>query len=119
MENQTQVHFRSANQVLRDFLRRVECLANGTITMSEDDLQKGAERLFNLAPEIGDASRSETLNAALQGEIKEYVRNFRALQGALEKVRCIMLARRALFEPAKRHIDGLQSWVDAHDQTTY
>jgi hypothetical protein len=119
MENQTQDRTRSANQELRNFLRRVECLANGTGTMSEDDLQKVSQRLLNLAPEIGDASRSETLNAGLQSEIAEYVRNLKALQEVLEKVRCVMLARRALLETAKRHIDSLQSWVNAFGQTTY
>ena len=119
MENQMHARFLSANQELRDFLRRVERLENGTGTVSENDLQQIARRLLNLGPEIGDASRSETLNAGLQVEIGEYVKNHRALQGALERARSVMRARRAHLEPAKRHKDGLQSWANAYHETTH
>jgi len=118
MDNPVHAHFLSANQELREFLRRAEGLANGTATVTEDDLARVSLRLANLAPEIGDASRGETLNADLQDEIGEYVKNLRSLQGALEKIRCVMLARRVQLEAAKRHIDGLQSWVSAYQQTT-
>ncbi len=94
MENQTHARIFSANQELRAFLRRAECLANGPGTVTEEDLNKISLRLMNLAPEIGDASRSETLDTGLQSEVAEYVKNLRALQGALEKVRCITLARK-------------------------
>jgi hypothetical protein len=119
MENQTHPRFLSANQELRDFLRRVEHQANGTGTASEDDLQKIAQRLLNLAPEIGDASRSETLNASLQLEIAEYVKNLRALQGALGRVRPVLRTRGAQSESAKRYMDGLQTWVNAYHETTH
>jgi len=106
--------FLSANQELRDFLRRVENLANGNGTITEGDLKTLSQRLSNLAPEIGDASHSETLDAGLRIEVAEYVKNLRALQIALEKVRCIMLARKLLLESAKRHLVGLQGWVNAY-----
>jgi hypothetical protein len=119
MENQMHARFLSANQELRDFLRHVERLANGTRTVSEDDLQETSERLLNLAPEIGDASRGETLSAGLQLEIAEYVKNLRALQDALERVRSLMCARRAQLESAKHNMDGPQSWVNAYRETTH
>jgi chromosome segregation ATPase len=111
--------FLSANEELRDFLRRVEHLTNGNGTVSEDDLQQISQRLLNLAPEIGDASRSETLDTGLELEIAEYVKNLRALQGALERVRSLMRARRAQLESAKGHKNGLQSWVNAYHETTH
>jgi len=73
---------------------------------------------MTLAPEIGDASRSETLDTSLQHEIAEYVKNLRALQSVLEKVRCAMLARQVQLEAAKRHMDRLQGWVDLDPETT-
>jgi hypothetical protein len=118
MDNQVHPRFRSANQELSEFLRRAEGLANGTGTVTEDDLAMVSQRLLNLAPEIGDASRGEKLNAGLQDEIGEYVKNLRALQGAVEKIRCVMLARRAQLQAAKRHTDGLEGWVDADQRTT-
>jgi hypothetical protein len=110
--------FLSANKELRDFLQRVEGLASGTSSISERDLQALSQRLSTLAPEIGDASRAETLDTGLRNEVAEYVGNLRALQTALEKVRCIMLARKTQIETQKRHLDGLQGWVNAYRQTT-
>jgi len=82
MKNQTHTRFLSANQKLRDFLRRAEGLATKSGTVTEKDLKQFSMRLMTLAPEIGDASRSETLDTSLQHEIAEYVKNLRALQGA-------------------------------------
>lgn len=118
MEPRRHIRFVAANQELRGLLARVEALANGTGNVTAYDLQGLAQRLQNIAPEIGDASRSETLDSALQIEVAEYVRNFRALQAALERVRCVMLSRRVQLEAAKRHMDGLQGWVNAYHRTT-
>src|ERR1700704_3671833 len=118
MKNQTHTRFLSANQKLRDFLRRAEGLATKSGTVTEKDLKQFSLRLMTLAPEIGDASRSETLDTSLQHEIAEYVKNLRALQGALEKVRCAMLARPVQLAAAKCHMDRLQGWVDLDPETT-
>jgi hypothetical protein len=118
MDRHKHERFLSANQELRDFLGRVEHLVKGTGTVTDGDLKSLSQRLSNLAPEIGDASRSETLDADLRMEVAEYVKNLRALQTALEKVRCIMLSRKFQLESAKRHLHGLQGWVNAYSQTT-
>jgi len=118
MDEHKHERFLAANQGLRDFLQRVEKLVTGTGTITDGDLKALSQRLSNLAPEVGDASRGETLDADLRSEIAEYVKNLRALQTALEKVRCIMLARKLQLEGAKRHLYGLQGWVNAYNQTT-
>lgn len=109
--------FTAANDELRGFLRRVDGLVNGTQSVSEGDLRSVSQRIANLAPEVGDASRGATLDQSLQEEIAEYVRNLRALQTALERVRCIMLARKVQLESAKRHVEGVKGWVDAYIHT--
>ena len=118
MERNKHEHFLSANQELRDFLGRVDGLASGTCSITEKDLQSLSQRLSSLAPEVGDASRGETLDTDLQCEIAEYVKSLRALQTALERVRCFMLARKLQIEGEKRHLEGLQGWVSAYRQTT-
>jgi hypothetical protein len=118
MESNKHERFLTANEELRDFLQRVKGLASGTCSISDRDLQVLSQRLSTLAPEIGDASRSETLDADLRNEVAEYVKNLRALQTALEKVRCFMLARKMQIETQQRHLDGLQGWVNAYNQTT-
>jgi hypothetical protein len=109
--------FAAANDELRGFLHRVDGLARGTESVSEGDLRSVSQRIANLAPEVGDASRGATLDEPLRQEIAEYVRNLRALQTALEKVRCVMLARKAHLESAKRHVVGVKGWVDAYNHT--
>lgn len=118
MENQKHERFAVANRELGEFLRRVDCLAKGTESITEGDLESLSRRLSMLAPVVGDASRGETLDESLQNEIATYVKNLRALQIALERVRYIMLARKAQLDIAKRRLHGLQGWVDAYNQTT-
>ena len=118
MGNQKHERFIVANHELGELLRRVDGLARGTESITEGDLEYLSRRLSMLAPMVGDASRGETLDASLQNEIATYVKNLRALQVALEKVRCIMLARKAQMDIAKRHLHGVQAWVDAYNQTT-
>jgi hypothetical protein len=109
--------FVAANEELRGFLRRVDGLANGTQSVSEGDLRSVSQRIANLAPEVGDASRGAALDEEVREEIAEYVRNLRALQTALEKVRCVMLARKVQIESAKRHVESVKGWVDAYTHT--
>ena len=118
MDRNKHERFLVANQELRDFLGKVEHLAKGTGTITDGDLKALSLRLSTLFPEVGDASRSETLDDNLRNEVAEYVKNLRALQVALESVRCIMLARKLQLEAARRHLNGLQGWVNAYGQTT-
>jgi hypothetical protein len=118
MERQKSERFLAANREVEDFLRRAEGLASGTGTVTEQDLKAIWVRLENLAPEVGEFSCGETLAADLPAEIAKYVKNLKTLREALEGIRCVMLARRAQLEAAKRHINGLQSWVNAYQQTT-
>ncbi len=118
MNQQKHERFAIANQELTDFLRRIDGLARGTATVTEKDLQALSQRLSMLAPEVGDASRGETLDAELQNEIAKYVKNLRSLQIELEKLRCVMLARKVQLDNERRHLYGLQSWVNAYHQTT-
>ena len=118
MDIQKHQRFLAANEELRDFLRRAEGLSTGSLTISEGDLKSLSLRLSNLAPEVGDASHSETLDDGLRSEVAEYVNNLRALQVSLEKVRCVMLTRKIQLEIERGHLDGMQGWVSAYHQTT-
>ena len=109
--------FQAANQELRGFLRRIEAMANGSATVTEAELKTILDRMLTLAPEVGDASRSETLDGNLLGGIEEYVQNFRALQQAIEKIRCVILGRLHL-EIAKRQSGSLENWAQSLQQTS-
>jgi ABC-type phosphate transport system auxiliary subunit len=118
VNNQRHVRFAAANCELREFRYKVDELAGGKETITERDLQALSQRLEMLSPEVGDASRASTLDKALQDELGNYVVNLRALQSALEKVRCIMLARKLQLESSRRHLHSVQGWVNAYGHTT-
>jgi len=58
MDESTHTRFLSANQKLRDFLRRAK-VWQPRVVGDRKDLKQFSMRLMTLAPEIGDASRSE------------------------------------------------------------
>jgi hypothetical protein len=117
MERAKHSRFFAANQELRTFLRRAEGLASWSDTISEEALMAIWHRLLDLAPEVEDASGCEMLDVELQEEIAAYVKNLRALQQAVETIRCVMLARHAELLETKRHLHGLAGWVHAYRQT--
>jgi hypothetical protein len=118
MGKKTYERFIDTNQELVDFLRKVDGLANGLDSITETDLLSLSKRLADLAPEMEKTPLLKTRAEAPPSEIAEYVKNLRALQLALETVRCVMLARKVQLENAKRHLHGLQGWVNAYQQTT-
>jgi hypothetical protein len=79
--------FEACNKELRHFLRLAEVLANVNGTAGDADLKTVRMRLLNQSVEVGEASRSVTLDASLRIELAEYVKNLRALQKAMEKQR--------------------------------
>jgi hypothetical protein len=111
-------HFLSANRELRNFLERVDAMVHGTGDVGPGELRAIGRLLETMAPEIGEASHTVSADAALQAQTQEYVKNLRAFLGALEKVRSIMLARRAQLKAAKGQTGGLHGWVHARPQTT-
>jgi hypothetical protein len=118
METQTSERCHFANEELRDFLRQAENLASETTTIREEDVCELSMHLISRAPEIGDASRGETLDAGLRMEIGEYVKNLRALQTTLEMVHSAVIARKLRMEKAKRRLGAFPEWPSAHYQTT-
>ncbi len=118
MDRQTYQHFAAANLELGVFLRKVDGLANGTELITEGDLQSLSRRLAELAPEVEGVPFQETPGDGMPNEVSEYVKNLRAVQAALETVHCVMLARKTHLDGARRHLRGLQGWVNAYQQTT-
>jgi len=110
------IRFSAANEEVSCFLRRVENLSEGTYWITERDLRELAKCLDALGPELRAAQSPET-DPGLRQEIDRYIANLRALQPALEKVQCIMLARKAQIEAEKQHLYGVQSWLSAYHQT--
>jgi hypothetical protein len=118
MEILNHERFVAGNNELREILGRAERLENRTGGGSREELTIIQAHLLAGTPEIGDASRSETLDAPLLDEVAEYVRNLRALQHVIEKIRVAMADRRVASIAAKHHSHGLRGWIHGSRQTT-
>jgi hypothetical protein len=114
VKDDTHIRFLSANKELRGILRQAEGAAKGACQVTDADFQTFSHRLSNCDFSIGDASRAETLDAELRSELAEYIRNFRAIQQALEKVRVLTLARRMRLETTKPHFDRRNGQAKLH-----
>ena len=115
IQSNERCHF--ANEELRDFLRQAKVLADKSDTIREADVLALSTRIAGNAPEVGDASRGETLDAGLRVEIGEYVKNLRAVQSTLERVRCEIFAQKLQMEMVNRHLDNLPGWSYLRHQT--
>jgi hypothetical protein len=109
--------FLAGNEELRQLLRRANGVSNADGRATEADLLAIQARLQNLTPAIGDASRGETLDARLLGEVAEYINNLRALQTTIERIRNAPVDRRAPSENPKRQVESLESWLHEQLQT--
>jgi hypothetical protein len=106
-----------ANLELRQLLRRAEGLASCSDSVNEEELKPISARLLELASEIESGPVSDMLDAELQEEIAPYVKNFRALQQAIETIRCVMLVRSMELETAKPYFRSITEWRHAYQQT--
>ena len=104
MVPQKHIRFIAANRELREFLRRAEALANRAGASGKSELEPICSRLMNLQTEVGDSSRSETLDESSLGEIAEYVQNLAALQRAVEKARTRWIVRRLQLDSGKKRL---------------
>ncbi len=118
MESQNYQQFATANQEFSIFLQKVAGLTNGTDSITEGDLQSLSRHLAALAPIAGEVLAAQAHENEHQDDVTEYVMNLRSLQTALETIHCVMLARKAQLDGARRHLCGLQGWVNAYQQTT-
>jgi hypothetical protein len=118
VDRQIVERFAAANLELNAFLRKVDGLANGTESITEENLKSLSQRIAVLDPLAAEILSVQEHDAMQQTEITEYVQNLRALQSALETVRCVTLARKTQLDGARRHLQGLQGWVSAYRQTT-
>ena len=112
IEHQKHEGFAAANEELRGFLRRADNLAANMGSVASGELWSSSQRLLNLDPEVGDAARGETLDADVQNEIAEYVKNLRALQTVLAKVQCIVVARKLQRKSGRRRSERLHEFVN-------
>lgn len=118
MQNQLHARFLLANQELRNFLHRARGLPHDRRNVTEEELKIISARIITTAPAVGDAARSETLDAGMQPGIAEYVKNFGALLSTLQNVRNLIQVRRMHREIGKQHADELGTEVELCPQTT-
>lgn len=106
-----------ANRELRTFLNLVDALVQGRGDVVPADLRAIGRLLQSMAPEIGDPASRVSEDAERQALIEEYADSLRAVQTALEQVRCVMLARLTQMSAEQGRLGRLQGWARAYQQT--
>lgn len=117
MEDATVRRVRQANELLQLFLRRIGEALSGRGNFTVEDVRSIAGPVRAMAPLV---SSSEPLCAArpeLQQEFEAYARNLTAMDQALDRVRCVLLARRTQIEAQCGHLETVRLWADAWRQT--
>jgi len=118
MPNDARSRLSLANRELRNFLRRVDGMVLGQGDIGADDLRTIGKLLQSIGQEICESRRGPSADTELPALIQEYAVNLRAARTALEKVRCVMLARRARMDRDRGRVSQLQGWANAYRQTT-
>jgi len=115
----TDRHLRLAavNREVAALLRRVDGLVHGTGDVGAAELRRVRRLLEVMGPDVHDALAGGSVDAVLRHQIEAYAENLKALEASLNQVRCVMLARRARMDAARRHVNGLRGWVDAYRHT--
>jgi len=76
-----------------------------------------AAPLRQMAPLVGRAQHLCAESPAWREELDLYARNLAQMHQALERVRCVLLARRAQLEARRGHLDAVRSWAGAWQKT--
>jgi hypothetical protein len=108
---------RGSNSKLRLMLRRVGEALAGRANFGVEELREIAEPVAGMAPVVAQAAELRGANPEIRTELDHYAQNLGELNTALERVRCVMLARCASIEAQRVHLETVGLWVSAWKQT--
>jgi hypothetical protein len=108
---------RGSNSKLRGMLRRVSEALAGRANFGVEEVREIAEPVANMAPVVAQAAEHRAANPEIRNELDHYAQNLVELNAALERVRCVMLARCASMEAQRGHLATVGLWASAWQQT--
>jgi hypothetical protein len=76
-----------------------------------------AEPVRQMAPLVGRAERLRAESPAWREELDLYASNLAQMHQALDRVRCVLLARRAQLAARRGHLETVRRWAGTWQQT--
>jgi len=117
MDDPTLACVRAANEQLRRSLSRIEEALTGRGTFTPEDVRAIAQPVRAMGPVISGAEQLRAAVPGLQRELELYSRNLRAVDGAFDRLRGLLLARRAQIEARHGHLETLRLWAGTWQHT--
>lgn len=108
---------REANARLQLFLERVEEALAGRGNFTPEDLRALAAPVRGMAALIPFAGTLRAASPEWSEQLDRYAGNLSETQRAFERLRCVLLARRAQIEARRGHLEALRRWAGAWQQT--
>jgi hypothetical protein len=108
---------RGSNTKLQMLLARVREALAGRANFGVEDLRAIAEPVAEMAPIIAESTQLRAVAPELHSELEIYTQNLGEMQTALDRVRCVLLARCASLEAQRGHLETVSLWAAAWQQT--
>jgi hypothetical protein len=108
---------RGSNVKLQGILKRVREALAGRATFGVEQVRSIAEPVADMAPIVAQAPLLRQTIPGLRDELEVYAQNLGELNVALDRVRCVLLARCASVEAQRGHLGTVALWASAWLQT--
>jgi hypothetical protein len=108
---------RQANARLERALGDIGEALAGRREFTPEDVRAIAAPVQAMAAVVSQAELLRAAHPALRAELDRYAGNLAAMQQAFDRVRCVLLARRAQMAARRGHLETVRRWAATWQQT--
>jgi hypothetical protein len=108
---------RQANARLQRFLEHAGEALAGRRNFSAADVRAAAQPVREMAPVVAQAQQLRVAHPGLREELERYARHLAEADRALDRLRCVLLARGAQIAARRGHLAAVRLWAGAWQQT--
>lgn len=108
---------RGSNSKLQGLLQKVGDALAGRTNFGVEDVRAIEQPVAEVAPILSEAVQLRAIVPELDQELKVYGQNLGEMQAALDRIRCVLLARSASVEAQRGHLETVNLWTAAWQRT--
>jgi hypothetical protein len=108
---------RAANAKLETLLGQAHEALAGRRNFAPEDLRALAAPVAELAPVVAQAPQLRRESPEMDTELAAYAQNLGRMQGTLDALRCVLLARCASVQTERAHLQTVTLWAQAWRRT--
>jgi hypothetical protein len=106
-----------SNLKIRSILSCAENALAGRQDITAENIREMSQTLAEMGTIIAEAGELRAMDTRLDAGLKEYAGNLLDLQTALDQVRFMLLARQTKLEASRHHLESVNLWATAFQQT--